>query len=226
MSASGGGTSDSVATIAGVIAEAVREGLQRTLSSRSPGPSQNASPSALQSGGLLSHDNSSLYQRVSAVGSAAGASSYNPGTPRSDSLPGSGSQSCKKRFAAPTMFKGKRSRRNEPQPKPVTYVRDVFCLPSECQGPNGTVVIPRGCRRSALANDEIGLLGKIAFDSDWSDERMREEISAVFSKSFGINEEDLARGKVFKFDYLQRTGAGSRTLCIPSVSQTFQWNGR
>ena len=66
-------------------------------------------------------------------------------------------------------------------------------------------------------------MGKIAFDSDWSDERMREEISAVF---FGINEEDLARGKVFKFDYLQRTGAGSRTLCIPSVSQTFQWNGR
>ena len=105
-------------------------------------------------------------------------------------------------------------------------VWDVFCLPSECQGPNGTVVIPRGCRRSALANDKIGLLGKIAFDSDWSDERMREEISAVFSKSFGINEEDLARGKVFKFDHLQRTGAGSRTLCIPSVSQTFQWNGR
>ena len=30
----------------------------------------------------------------------------------------------------------------------------------------------------------------------------------------------------FPFEYLQRTGAGSRALCRPAVSQTFDWNGK
>ena len=33
-------------------------------------------------------------------------------------------------------------------------------------------------------------------------------------------------GDLFPFKYLQRTGAGSRTLCVPSVATTFEWNGR
>ena len=42
----------------------------------------------------------------------------------------------------------------------------------------------------------------------------------------GLSEDDLEAGNSFPFQYLQRTGAGSRSLCIPSVSLNFQWNGR
>ena len=31
---------------------------------------------------------------------------------------------------------------------------------------------------------------------------------------------------MFPFTYLQRTGPGSRTLCVPSVSSTFEWDGK
>jgi hypothetical protein len=48
-----------------------------------------------------------------------------------------------------------------------------------------------------LATEDTGLFGKIVFDSDWSPERMRAEIASVFAKPFGLNEEDLATGKVF-----------------------------
>ena len=114
-----------------------------------------------------------------------------------------------KRYTAPTMFKGKRPRRGEPQSKPTTYTRDILCLPMDYEGRNGTVAIPRSLHRSRLANQETGLLGKFQFNLDWSPERMQREISSLFSKPFGLTEEDLAAGKTFKFDYLQRTGAGS-----------------
>ena len=42
----------------------------------------------------------------------------------------------------------------------------------------------------------------------------------------GLSEDDLAAGNSFTFNYLQKTGAGSRSLCIPAVSLNFQWNGR
>ena len=241
MSASGtgsDGTSASVAAIAGAIAEVVRESINRTLTPQPsvfPGRAQDTSPSvspfvaqppsnAATSVGTAAN----LYQRVATLGSPPpGASSHRSEIQRQGALPGTSRQSSfNKRFATPTMFMSKRSRRTEPQPKKVTYMRDIFCLPRECQGQNGTVLIPRGSRRSALANKEVGLLGKIEFDSNWSPERMQQEILAVFSKPLGLSEEDLAAGKVFNFDYLQRTGAGSRTLCVPSVTNAFQWNGR
>lgn len=108
--------------------------------------------------------------------------------------------------------------------QPLT--RETSCLPMDYEGRNGTVAIPRSLHRSRLANQETGLFGKFQFNLDWSPERMQREISSLFSKPFGLTEEDLAAGKTFKFDYLQRTGAGSRTLCVPSVTQYFQWNGR
>lgn len=55
---------------------------------------------------------------------------------------------------------------------------------------------------------------------------MKMEICRVFMLPMGLCEDDLAAGNYFPFHYLQRTGAGSRSLCMPAVSQNFQWNGR
>ena len=207
MSGTGDGMTDSVANIAGAIADAVRESLQRTLTPQphvAPG-SQNPRPSASPTRQPPTTSNvsiGSLYERVSAVGSVSGISTYHidggSRTPQRDVASVlTGQSSSKKRFAAPSMFTGKRSRRNEPHSKAATYTRDILCLPGEFQGPNGTVPIPRGSRRNQSATEDTGLFGKIVFDSDWSPERMREEIASVFAKPFGLHEEDLATGKVF-----------------------------
>ena len=105
----------------------------------------------------------------------------------------------------------------------VTYSRDIFCHPPECQGRNGTVVIPRGSRRSALADERSDLVGKIVFQSDWSEERMAEEITRVFAMPFGLSTEDILTWKRLEFSYLQRT---ARSLCVPSVTSDFKWSGR
>lgn len=58
-----------------------------------------------------------------------------------------------------------------------------------------------------------------------SEKEVRMEICKVFAKPMGlcvVTEE----GDLLPFKYLQRTGAGSRTLCVPSVATTFEWNGR
>ena len=122
------------------------------------------------------------------------------------------------------MFKPRSKRaKNECQSKQksISYLRDIFCLPQSLQIDGGNVQIPRGTRRSNLANKDVGLLGKIEFQSDWSAERMRREISSVFAKPFGLSQGDIDRGELFPFEYLQRTGAGSRSLCVPAVSQKF-----
>ena len=169
----------SVASIAGAIADAVREGLSRSLnqqqlsqgspsilSNKTPGPSRPEVGTA-----------PTLYQRVSTLGSSRREVSAHDRTHAEESSLG-------KRYATPTMFLSKRSRKHESKTKRVAYVRDIFCLPPECQGRSGTVVIPRGARRSAMANEEVGLMGKIEFYSDWSPNRMRREICSVFSKPF------------------------------------------
>ena len=43
---------------------------------------------------------------------------------------------------------------------------------------------------------------------------MRHEITLVFARPFGLNRENIENnGRRINFDYLQQTGAGSRTLC-------------
>ena len=42
----------------------------------------------------------------------------------------------------------------------------------------------------------------------------------------GLTASELEQGELFPFKYLQRTGAGSRTLCVPSVAESFDWSGR
>lgn len=172
-----------------------------------------------------------MCSRVSSIGSM--------NSNRSDSNPvaGGGSSSSqsttipsgqKRKFTVPSMFqsKSKRPKSSTVKPKSVKYLRDIFCLPEQCEGPNGTIVIPRGTRRSDFANKDVGLMGKIEFESEWSADRMKKEICNVFSKPFCLSDNDIASGKMFHFEYLQRTGAGSRTLCVPTVNTSFEWNGR
>lgn len=33
-------------------------------------------------------------------------------------------------------------------------------------------------------------------------------------------------GILFSFSFLQRTGTGLKALCIPSVKETYEWNGK
>jgi len=189
--------SESVASIAGAIADAVREGISRTLNTQQP--SQNAanvtSSGARQPG---TSTPSTLYQRVSTI--TSGTSQHAAIPSRTQSAPivsgdfHSDTTTGRKRYAAPTMFRAKRSRKNDARPKVVTYLRDIFCLPEHCEDRFGNVQIPRDARRTAFAKNDVGLLGKIEFKSDWSAEKMRREVCCVFAKPFGLTKEDIEEG--------------------------------
>lgn len=92
-----------------------------------------------------------------------------------------------------------------------------------CKNPRH-VAIPRGEKRNFLA--ENGLLGKIEFNSEMTADDLRLEVCKVFASPMALSEDDLVMGKTIDFRFLQRTGAGSRTLCVPSVSDTFEWSAR
>lgn len=215
--------SNQVDSIAGAILEAVRVGLSRSgtiSSSTAQSIPRTASHSTPVSG--------TLYSGVSAISSSSSHPSGESSTSTSTSGSSSNSSSgTKRKFTVPTMFqpKSKRSKK-EIKPKSVNYLRDIFCLPRSMQSSNGNIVIPRGNRRSSLAHNDVGLLGKIEFQSDWSAEKMNREICSVFTRPFGLSQKEIDNGELFPFQYLQRTGAGSRTLRVPTVSHSFEWNGR
>ena len=173
-----------------------------------------------------------LFQRVASISSrftrSTGRTEASPlqsGPSSSSGLAASGTRRC----VYPTLFGsrfGSKRSRTDHQPKVVTYTRDIFCLPPNMKGHNAIVVIPRGSRRSALADERSGLLGKIVFEADWCEERMTEEITRVFAKPFDMSTADIESGKRLEFLYLQRAGAGARSLCIPSVTSSFEWSGR
>ena len=130
---------------------------------------------------------------------------------------------AQKRKLPPPAFKESRRVSQQASNKVTNYVRDILCLPRSWVADDGRIAIPRGERRSFLA--ETGLIGKVQFHSDMSEKEVRMEICKVFAKPMGlcvVTEE----GDLLPFKYLQRTGAGSRTLCVPSVATTFEWNGR
>ena len=43
---------------------------------------------------------------------------------------------------------------------------------------------------------------------------------------FDMSAADIESGKRLEFLYLQRAGAGARSLCIPAVTSSFEWSGR
>lgn len=95
------------------------------------------------------------------------------------------------------------------------YTRDVVCLPLSA---GSTVRIPRGVTRANLA--QSGFIGKISFTSEWSEAQFREEITAIFRRTFG-----LSIGQSFPFEFLS-TVKGCKRLMRPNVSSSFQWGGK
>ncbi len=90
-----------------------------------------------------------------------------------------------------------------------------MCLPLSSAS---TFRIPRGDSRAKLAQD--GLTGKISFTSDWSEAQLREEMTAIFRRTFA-----LSMGQSFPFEYLS-TIKGCKRLMKPNVSSSFLWGGR
>ena len=124
---------------------------------------------------------------------------------------------------APSFFLKKRKKFCQAS-KATQYVRDILCLPrSWCN--KSQIPIPRGHRRNYLA--ENGLLGKIEFNSTMTSKDIILEVSRVFSSPMGLSKTEIEdEEKRLNFLFLQRAGAGSRTLCRPSVADSFEWNGK
>ena len=51
-------------------------------------------------------------------------------------------------------------------------------------------------------------------------------VTETFVQPVGLTSSDVSNGKTFKFVFLQRAGAGSKVLCVPSLSDNFQWNAK
>ena len=105
--------------------------------------------------------------------------------------------------------------------KEKTYTKDIVCLLQE-QYPlavddSSIIPIPRGKARGTLA--ELGLIGKVHLVSTWSNARVIDEITSVFSSSFGLDENEQ-----LKFKYLSVV-PGAKVLSVAKVSSSFSWSG-
>ena len=197
------GESRDIERIAGAVADAVRQSLSRTP------------PSGLQA---------ATFSRVSSLKSSRGSGESSSSTTVTASRL---SGVSKRKMPAPSAF-GKRRKSEKTKPSvraPITYIRDIMCLPKTYHRPgSANISIPRTDKRNSIS--EAGLIGKVEFRSDMSSLEVRQEICKVFADAMCADKLDIETGKIFPFYYLQRIGPGSRTLCIPSVSSDFEWNGK
>ena len=213
------GSLASVEAIAGAFANAIRQSLS-TAQSEQVRPSGSTSSSA----------------RLGSAGTH-GAESSRIDLPNTSSRPPPSTAyerasdfraSKRPKFAAPSLFENWRGRRGSQRqkqpPKVISYDRDVILLPSEFKSRGGDISIPRSTKRNKLG--QAGLVGKIELNSAMEDAEVRTEICQVFAAPMGLTEEDIKDGHLFPFSYLQRTGAGSRALCVPAVKESFEWNGK
>lgn len=90
--------------------------------------------------------------------------------------------------------------------------RDVLCLPRQKGG--GVASFPRGKYRTKLA--DCGLIGKLHMTSEMDDDDVAREIRSIFKGPMRDNSN-------FKFQYLQSTGGGSKSLSVPAQSESFKW---
>ena len=116
-----------------------------------------------------------------------------------------------------------RKKKNK-QEKVITYVQDIILVSMNYKSRSGEIAIPRATKRNKLG--KAGLVGKIEIESTMTDAELRQEICEVFAEPMGLSEEDMKSGHCFPFTYLQKAGAGARYLCIPSVKESFKWNGK
>lgn len=100
----------------------------------------------------------------------------------------------------------------------MQYTRDVVCLPSSYgEEGNKSIPIPRGKQRSMLA--KMGLQGKVTLTSIMTEKEIRSEIRSAFIEA-------MDNDPSFPFTFLQTSGCGSKTLTVPSLSSSFQWNAQ
>ncbi|XP_019855226.1 PREDICTED: uncharacterized protein LOC109584088 [Amphimedon queenslandica] len=59
-----------------------------------------------------------------------------------------------------------------------------------------------------------------------NEDEVRTEICEVFAAPMGLTVDDIKTGKRFNYTYLLRSGCNSRSLCVPTVKDTFQWTGK
>ena len=99
-------------------------------------------------------------------------------------------------------------------------------LPEECKEKGGRVKVPRGEYRSQLS--AAALIGKVQFTASMSEMEVRKEICRTFATPLGINNStiDDDTSTIFPFLFLQSTGQGTCSLCVPTVSQSFAWTGQ
>lgn len=105
--------------------------------------------------------------------------------------------------------------------KEKTFMKDIVCLIQQeynaLVDDNSIFPIPRGKARGKLA--ELGLIGKVRLVSTWSNSWVTEEITNVFSTSFG-----LAENEQLQFQYLSVV-PGAKVLSFAKVSSSFTWTG-
>ena len=98
------------------------------------------------------------------------------------------------------------------------YTKDILCFPLSQQFENGKAMpIPRGKARGKLA--ELGLCGKLVLYSNWSNDRVIEEVTSLFGHVF-----DLPEGEHLPIRYLGIV-PGMKKLAYPNVSASFIWTG-
>ena len=92
------------------------------------------------------------------------------------------------------------------------YNRDIICLPHTfAKSGLKSISIPRGKQRIRLAE-----LGKVTFSSEMSEDEISTEIRSAFAEAMGHD-------PCFPFKFLQVSGGGTKSLAVPSLSQSFQW---
>ena len=111
---------------------------------------------------------------------------------------------------------GRAAESRSKQPKSVqVWDRDIVCLPKTEL--NNNISYPRGKFRTKLG--ESGLIGKIRLTSTMTEEEVEEEVRSVFRGPMDGRSD-------FPFSFLQPTGAGTKTLMLPSISSSFRWTAQ
>ncbi|CAL9692713.1 unnamed protein product [Knipowitschia caucasica] len=161
---------------------------------------------ALQGAPTTVQSTTSTVSTPAAVPSASGTSNLNFTSLRSVPLP-----SIPRHNGAQSRYMRRRHAK--------MYTKEVVCLPfSPRASVTSVFIIPRGETRSKLAMD--GLIGKISFSTEWSEDQVRAEITAIFRGAFG-----LSGHQSLPFKFLS-TIKGCKKLMIPKVTSNFPWGGK
>lgn len=129
--------------------------------------------------------------------------------------------SGKRTYRAPSLFASLKSKKAKVE-KLIT--RDFMLLPPECKADSNAIKVPRGEFRNKLS--AANLIGKVQFRASMSDVELRKEICYAFATAMGIHDSTIDDDSEFPFQYLQSSGQGTCSLCIPSVSKSFSWTGQ